>query len=44
MDLSQALGVIGNNKHPKVQEAIKTIIEKCKKHHVAVEVFANANA
>ncbi len=43
MDLSQALGVIGNNKHPKVQEAIKMIIEKCKKHHVAVGTIA-ANA
>lgn len=40
MDLSQALGVIGDSKHPKVQEAMKMIIEKCKKAHVAVGTIA----
>lgn len=43
MDLSQALGVIGDGKHPKVQEAVQTIIEKCRKAHVAVgTISANA--
>ena len=40
MDLSQALGVIGDSKHPKVQEAMEMIIEKCKKAHVAVGTIA----
>ncbi len=43
MDLSQALGVIGKPKHPKVLETIDTIISKCKKAGVAVGTIA-ANA
>lgn len=43
MDLSQALGVIGQPKHPKVLEAVDTIIGKCKKAGVAVGTIA-ANA
>lgn len=41
MDLSQALGVIGESKHPKVQEAMKMIIEKCRKAHVAVGTISS---
>lgn len=43
MDLSQALGVIGDSRHEKVQAAVWTIIEKCRKAHVAVGTIA-ANA
>lgn len=41
MDLSQALGVIGDSKHPKVQAAIDEIIAKCKAAHVAVGTIAS---
>lgn len=40
MDLSQVLGVTGQSKHPKVREAMKMIIEKCKKAGVAVGTVA----
>lgn len=41
MDLSQVLGVIGNAKHPKVREAMRDIIAKCKKAGVAVGTIAS---
>jgi 4-hydroxy-2-oxoheptanedioate aldolase len=40
MDLSQALGVTGQPKHPKVLEAIELIITKCKKAGIAVGTIA----
>ncbi len=40
MDLSQALGVTGDSKHPKVLAAMDDIIEKCKKAGVAVGTIA----
>ena len=43
MDLSQALGVMGDSKHPKVQAAIDEIIRKSKAAGVAVGTIA-ANA
>lgn len=43
MDLSQALGVIGQSKHQKVLDSIDTIIEKCKNAGIAVGTIA-ANA
>ena len=43
MDLSQALGVMGDSKHPKVQAAIDEIIRKSKAAGIAVGTIA-ANA
>ncbi|WP_313185254.1 HpcH/HpaI aldolase family protein [Lacrimispora sp.] len=40
MDLSQALGVIGDSRHPKVQEAVAHIIERCKAAGVAAGTIA----
>ncbi len=40
MDLSQALGVTGNPKHPRVVEAMDMIIGKCKKAGVAAGTIA----
>ena len=40
MDLSQALGVTGQPKHPKVVAAIDEIIARCKKAGVAVGTIA----
>lgn len=40
-DLSQALGVIGQPKHPKVVEAIDTIIDKCRKAGIAVGIITS---
>lgn len=40
MDLSQALGVIGDSKHPAVQEAVTYIIGRCKEAGVAVGTVA----
>ncbi|MCI9361162.1 MAG: 2-dehydro-3-deoxyglucarate aldolase [Hungatella sp.] len=41
MDLSQALGVIGDNRHQKVLAAVEKIIDSCKKAHVAVGTIAS---
>ena len=40
MDLTQALGVTGNPKHPKVVEAMNTIIATCREAGVAVGTVA----
>lgn len=41
MDLSQALGVLGNSRHEKVQAAMEMIIETCRRAHVAVGTIAS---
>ncbi len=40
-DLSQALGVIGQTKHPRVMEAIDTIIEKSRRAGKAVGIITS---
>jgi len=42
MDLSQALGVTGDSKHPLVLDAMSVIIDKCKEAGVAVGTIANS--
>ena len=44
MDLTQALGVIGNSKHPVVLEAMDLIIAKCKEARIPVGTIANTAA
>ena len=44
MDLTQALGVTGNPKHPVVAEAMDMIIRKCKEANVPVGTIASNTA
>jgi 4-hydroxy-2-oxoheptanedioate aldolase len=41
-DLSQTLGIPGEVAHPRVQDAMRTVVEAAKKHNVAVGSFANS--
>lgn len=40
-DLSQSLGVAGQISHPKVEEKMKEIVNRCKENHILVGTFTD---
>ena len=43
-DMSQSMGVIGQVTHPKVEDAVKKVLEVTKKHGKAAGIFAGSGA